>query len=152
MLPDDVFRDRLEQTLVEIETHVANTREWAVVEVAASPRYWRMAVLPFFPGACPFELMIKADQKFSLKLAEHAFEDRRLESFDLFPNLIRAVEAGHVEKISKFNAMTEKLVAVAMRVDLSPDSHWSGEHRLLPPVPSEEWRTHRYLPYCRRSR
>ncbi len=149
MIPDDVFRDRLEQTLVEIETHISNTRECAAVEVIASPHYWRMVVIPFFPATCSFELIIRADQKFSIRLADQTFEDRTVEDFSLFLKLLRAIESGRVEKILKFDAMTEKLVAIAMRLSLDSNHHWHGEHRLAPVPPNEEWRTHRYLPYCR---
>jgi hypothetical protein len=149
MLPDDVFRDRLEQTLVEIEKSVAKMRDYAAVDVAASPRYWRVVVLPFFAAACPMDLMIKADQTFSLKLAGEAFEDRPVEHFELFPHLVRAIEAGHVEKISKHDAMTDALVAIEMRVALGPGWDWLGERRIAPVTSAEEWRTHRYLAYRR---
>jgi hypothetical protein len=149
MLPDDVFRDRLEQTLAEVEKSAASMRECATVEVKASARYWNMAVLPFQIGACPLELMIKADQKFSLKLADEAFENRPIERFELFPHLVRAVEAGRVERISKFNAMTEALAAIEMRVELEPGWDWREERRLAPASSAEEWRSFRYLPYRR---
>jgi hypothetical protein len=54
MLPDDVFRDRLEQTLVEVEKSVTGMRDCAAVDVTASPRYWSVVVLPFLAPACPF--------------------------------------------------------------------------------------------------
>lgn len=149
MLPDDVFRDHLERTLIEIEAYVPKTRECAAVEVTAAAQYWRMAVIPFFPGTCPFDLIIKSDQKFSIKVDGRKFEDRPIERFDLFLKLLRAVEAGRVEKISKFNALTEELVATAMRICLEPEPDWIGEHRRLPSTTAEEWRTHRYLPYWR---
>jgi hypothetical protein len=149
MLPDDVFRARLEQTLVEVEIIVSKLRGCAAVDVSATPRYWRATVLPFFAAACPFELMIKSDQKFNLKLSNEAFEDRPLEHFELIPHLVRAINEGNVEKISKFDAMTDALVAIEMRVALGPGWEWFGERRLAPVAPSEEWRTHRYLAYRR---
>jgi hypothetical protein len=149
MLPDDVFRDRLEQTLVEVEKSVAKMRDCAAIDVTASQHYWSVVALPFLAAACPFELIIKADQKFSLKVAAETFENRPVERFELFPRLVRAIEAGHVEKISKFDAMTDALVAIEMRVELEPGWDWLGERRLSPPASSEEWRTHRYLAYRR---
>lgn len=149
MLPDDVFRDRLERTLVEVEAIVSKMRDCASVNVSATPRYWRVTVVPFFASACPFELMIKSDQKFNLKLASEVFENRPVDHFELFPHLIRAIDEGHVEKISKFDVTTGALVAVEMRVALGPGWEWSGERRIAPPTPSEEWRTHRYLAYRR---
>ncbi|WP_423415364.1 hypothetical protein RLW55_01565 [Hyphomicrobium sp. B1] len=149
MLPDDVFRDRLEKTLVEIETSVARMRDYAAVEVIATTAYWRVVVLPIVPEACPFELLITSKQTFSLKLAEEAFEDLPVEHFELFPHLVRSIEAGHVEKISKFDAMTDELVAIEMRVALSPGWDWRGERRIAKAPPEEVWRTHRYLAYRR---
>jgi hypothetical protein len=151
MLPDDVFRERLEQTLVQIEERVSRMRASAAVDVAATPRYWRLAVQPFFRAACPFELIVKSDQKFSLKLGGEAFEDRQIDRFELFPHLVRAIEEGQVEKISKYNALTEALVGIEIRVRLEPGWDWLGERRIAPATSAEEWRTHRYLAYRRQN-
>lgn len=148
MLPDDVFRERLEQTLVQVETTVACMRDHAAVDVTATPHYWRVVVLPFVVEACPFELLIKSEQKFSLKLADQTFENRPIEHFEMFPHLVRAIEDGHVDRISKFDAMTDALVGVEMRVTLGPGWDWRGDRRISASEPSEEvWRTHRYLAY-----
>ena len=149
MLPDDVFRGRLEQTLVEIEAWAGKTRDCATIDVGASQKYWGMLVLPHFPTACPFELIIKSEQKFSLQLADETYEDRPVEHFDLFPALARAVEAGHIERIEILDAATDTLVGVRTRVELAPGWDWIGERRIAPPVESEECRTHRFLPYRR---
>jgi hypothetical protein len=149
MLPDDVFRDRLEQTLLEIEAHIIKTRDVAAVDVAASARYWRIVVRPFLPQACPFELLINSDQKFSLTLVNETFENLPVERLDLFPALVRAIEAGRVDKIEMLDAKTGFLARTAMRVELAPGWDWLGEHQVGPPADSEEWRTHRYLAYRR---
>jgi hypothetical protein len=94
-------------------------------------------------------LIIKADQKYSLKLAGEVFENRLVERFEMFPRLVHAIEAGHVDKILKFNAMTDALAAIEMRVELEPGWNWCAERRLSPPTPAEEWRTHRFLAYRR---
>jgi len=150
MLPDDVFRDRLEKTLIEIEAMVPNIRDCAAVDVTASAHYWRLVVQPYLAEACPFELLINSNQKFSLKLADETFENLPVERFELFPHLVRAIEAGHVEKISKLDTMTDVLVAVAMRVELKPGWDWLGERRITTLPSPAEWRTHRYLSYRRR--
>ncbi|WP_045837175.1 hypothetical protein [Hyphomicrobium sp. 99] len=149
MLSDDVFRDRLEQTLVDIEGWGAAIRDCADVGIAASDRYWRMVVVPNEDLACPFELMIRSDQKFSLKLAAETYEDRPIERLDLFPALVRAIEAGRVDKIEIYNALTDALAGIAMRVELAPGWDWIGDRRISPPTPAEEWRTRRFLPYRR---
>jgi hypothetical protein len=149
MLPDDVFRHRLEQTLLEIEATAARLRDCAAVSVTAKPKYWRAIIMPNLPAACPLDLMICADQTFNLKLANEAHTGLPVERFEFFPDLFRAIEAGHVEKISKYCAMTDALVAVAMHVALAPGRDWIRERRLSPTSAAEAWRTHRYLPYRR---
>ncbi len=149
MFPDDVFRNHLELTLVEIEAWAATIRDCASVDIAASSRYWRLIVAPFFSAACPFELLINSEQKFSLKLAKETFENRPVERFELFPALVRAIEAGRVDRIEMLDSKTDVLARVAMRIGLAPGWDWLGERQAGPPAVAEEWRTHRYLPYRR---
>ncbi|HET6388672.1 MAG TPA: hypothetical protein VNZ50_12180 [Hyphomicrobiaceae bacterium] len=149
MLSDDVFRDRLEQTLLEVETWAAGIRDCADVGIAASDRYWRMAVVPSENLACAFELIMHANQTFGLRLGAETYEDRPIEQMELFPALVRAIEAGHVDRIEMYNAMTAALTGVATRVELEPGWDWVGHRRISPAGPGEEWRTRRFLPYRR---
>jgi hypothetical protein len=154
MLPNDVFRERLEQTLVDLEAWAQGNQDCADIEIAASERYWKMAVVPHFPRACAFELLIDADQTFGLMLQNEVYENRPIERFDLFPKLVTAIAAGRVERIETLNALTDLLLAIEMRVELADGWDWIGSRYL--PVPSlsalkadEERRTYRFLPYRR---
>jgi hypothetical protein len=154
MLSDDVFRECLEQTLVELESWANGARDRAKIDVAATRRYWRMSVDPHFPGGCPFELLIKSDQTFSLKLADEVYEDRPVTRFDLFSKLAAAVVAGGVEQTKVRNALTDILVAIESRVELDEGWDWIGERLIAPRTLqalqiSEVRRTHRFLPYAR---
>ena len=154
MLSDDVFRERLERLLVELEAWAETTRDASAIDIAASARYWRMSVHPFAEGACPFEIMIKADQTFSLKLQDEVYEDRPLDRFDFFVRLVEAIAAGRVERIETFNALTGLLLAIEMRVELSPGWDWIGVRSVAPQkspalVEAVECSTHRFLPYRR---
>lgn len=154
MLPDDVFRERLETTLVDLETWAQETRDSADIAISASDRYWRMAVGPFFPGACPFELLIKASQSFDIVLDREAYEDRPIQRFDLFLNLAKAIVAGRVERIETRNALTGIPINIATRVELAPGWDWIGSRTVLKRFirsleVNEEQRTYRYLSYHR---
>lgn len=154
MLPDDVYRDRLEKTLVDLEAWANETRARADIAITASDRYWRMAVAPFLPTACPFELLIKASQTFDLALNREVYEDKPVERFDLFLNLAKAIARGRVERIETRNALTGILIDVATRVELAPGWDWIGSHRVLkrfvrPLEADEEQQTHRFLSYDR---
>lgn len=154
MLPDDVFRERLEKTLVDLETWAEETRGGADIAISASDRYWRMAVRPFFPGTCPFELLIKASQTFDLVLDREAYENKPIQRFDLFLNLAKAIAAGRAERIETRNALTGILIDVTMRVELAAGWDWIGSRKALkrfahPLEENEEQRTYRYLSYNR---
>lgn len=154
MLSDDVYRDRLEKTLVELEAWANEMRGSADIAITASDRYWRMAVAPFLSSACPFELLIKADQTFDLALNREVYENRPVERFDLFPTLAKAIAAGRVEKIVTRNALTGILIDIATRVELAPGWDWIGSRKVLknfvrPLEADEERQTHRFLSYDR---
>ena len=150
MLPDDVFRERLEQTLVELEAWAEKIRDCADADVDASQRHWRMSVVPYLPGACPFELLIKADQTFSLNIAGEFYEDKPLDRFDFFIKLVTAIADGRVERIETYSAPTGMLLGIAMRVEIEDGWDWIGSRevtrRRIPLLESEVERSaRRYL-------
>jgi hypothetical protein len=154
MLPDDVYRDRLEKTLVELETWANGINDSADIAITASDRYWRMAVSPFLPGACPFELLIKAGQTFDIALAGEVYENKPVERFDLFPELVTAIAAGRVERIITRNTLTAIPIDVATRVELAPGLDWIAGRNVLKHFArqleaDEERQTRRFLPYVR---
>jgi len=154
MLSDDVYRDRLEKTLIELETWANSMRGSADIAIAGSDRYWRMAVSPFLPSACPFELLIKSSQTFDLALNREVYENRPVERFDLFPKLVTAVADGRVERVETRNALTGILIDVATRIELAPGWEWIGSRKVLkhfirPLEANEERQTHRFLSYDR---
>lgn len=154
MLPDDVFRARLEETLIELETWANATRDCADVNVTASERYWRMIVKPYFAYACPFELLLNRDQTFDLSLDQEVYHNKPIKRFDLFLNLAIAIAAGRVEKIETRNALTGVLIAIAMRIEITDGWDWIGSRTVLKKSlhaleQAEECTTSRYLPYRR---
>jgi hypothetical protein len=154
MLPDDVFRERLEQTLIELEAWAAEMRDCADIEISASEKYWRMSVQPHFPNACPFELLIHRNQTFDLALGGQHFENKPIERFDLFLKLVKAISAGRVDRIETRNTLTGVLIAIAMRVEITEGWDWLGHHTVLKRSlhaleQSEERQTFPFLPYRR---
>jgi hypothetical protein len=154
MLPDDVFRVRLEETLIELESWAAAMRECADIEITASEQYWHMTVNPWLKRACPFELLIDSKQTFALALNAEAYDNAPIDQFDLFPKLARAIASGRVEKIETRNALTGILIAIAMRVEIAEGWDWIGHRivleRSLDTLGQEEvCETSRYLPYQR---
>lgn len=154
MLPDDAFREQLEQTLIDLEAWAREMRDCADIEITASEQYWRMSVRPHFPNACPFELLIHRNQTFDLGLGGQHYEKKPVERWDLFLKLAQAIAAGRVDRIETRNALTGVLIAIAMRVEIAEGWNWLGRHTVLKRSlnaleQSEERQTFRFLPYRR---
>ena len=154
ILPDDVFRARLAATISEMENWVAAHRDCADCDMSSTSSYWKLRVVPRMTGACPFEMMFRANQTFSMSLAREVYEDRPFDTFEFFPMLARAVAGGHVERIETRSALTGALEAIEMRVVLEDGWAWIGERRVgarqsRRVETAEERRVYRFLPYRR---
>lgn len=154
MLSDDVFRHQLEKTIAELEAFAATARDVADIDISAAPAYWRMTASPRISGACPFDLVLQADQRFNLRLADEVYTDRLIEDLAMFPNLARAIAAGGAERIETLNAFTGTLEAIEIRIEQEDGAElWSGSRWLRPNAAAsqdaQERRTQRFLPYRR---
>lgn len=153
-LPDDAFRANLAETIAAMEQWEVDARSGAAIEIKAHPSFWRIAVAPHAAGACPFEVVFKSDQTYSIWVAGETYEDRPFDRFDFFPMMARAIEAGRVERIRTLNALTGALEMIETRIDLEDGWSWIAERRVGAHVrrgleASEERRVHRFLPYRR---
>ena len=72
MLADDVYKSRLRSNIVALETWLAGLRDMAAIDVEGDDASWRAAVSPGLREACPFELVLRTDQKFDLSVGREA--------------------------------------------------------------------------------
>lgn len=152
MLSDDVFRARLEATIASLRYWVPTISDTAAVHETAGDSYWKLAVMPHVAGACPFELMLRADQHYDLVLDGERFEDRPIESVEMFVPLVTAITDGRVIKRSANAAESARLLTVDMIVDLGDGKSWragrtiaAAASRFAEPLITDR----RYLPYRR---
>lgn len=153
-ISDDVFRDRLATTIAALDAWALQNRDVADIETSSGSTHWRLRSLPHQRGACAFELVLTAEQTFSLNLGGEIYEGRPIDQLDFFPMLVRAVAAGRVERIQTLNAMTGAREQVDMRVTLEDGWAWIGERRtglrgLRRLEANEERRCEPYLAYRR---
>lgn len=154
MFSDDVYRTQLSDTIAALETWATTLAGCAAVETDITAAYWKISVAPEARGACPFELMLRADQRFNTKIADEVYEDKPVDAFQFFPMLARAIAAGRVERITISSALTGTPEAIETRVTLEDGWAWIGERRLASwgPRKNEAAHTqkiHRFLPYRR---
>jgi hypothetical protein len=153
-ISDDVFRDRLAGAITALEVWAHQNRDVAEIETSEGSTHWCLRSLPHQPGACAFELILNANQTFSLNLGGEIYEDRPIDQLEFFPMLARAIAGGHVERIQTLNAMTGAREQVDMRVTLEDGWAWVGERRMGPRQSKraealEERRREPYLAYRR---
>lgn len=153
MVADDVFRSRLQATIAALRYWVPTIADAAHVEQTESRDFWKIAVTPSTAGACPFELVLRADQHYDISIAGETFEDRPITSLDLFLPLVTAITAGRVVQRYTVSAATKAALSVETRVALEDGAIWS-ERRAMPgglliPAGDTTIRDRHFLP-CKR--
>lgn len=154
MLPDDVFRSKLQTTMTALRYWAPAIADSARVDENETGSFWKMKVVPFTPNACPFELILHFDQHFDLAIGEEAYEALPIEGFDLFMPFVEAVAAGNVVQrrwVSRFTGLER---SVETLVTLANGGIWResrGAGRTMPSLDDDgsELIEHRYLPYRR---
>ena len=154
MFSDDVYRANLASVIAVLEAWARTQRDVAEIDTAAVASYWKMAVAPHAGGACPFEILLRADQRFDVLIAGETYEDKPIDRFDFFPMLARAICKGDVARVEISNALTSAPEAIETHVTLEDGWAWIGERRIGARAARRidttvESRTRRFLPYRR---
>jgi hypothetical protein len=154
MHSDDVYRNQLGEAILSLEGWARDNRDVAAIEMSVTPSYWKLSAQPETFGACPFDLLLRADQKFNLAIGGEVYEDKPVDKLDFFGMLARAIAAGRIERIEVLNALTGAREAIETRVTLEDGWAWIAERRIGPRTAqrleaAQELRTKRYLPYRR---
>lgn len=153
MLPDDVFRSRLEATVAALRYWVPTVSDAAKVTETAGDGYWKLAVRPFVATACPFDLMLRADQRYDITIAGETFEDLPVESLETFVPLITAIAEGRVVQRLRIAEASGRPLSLETIVRFPDSKLWSASRSLAPPAAAREPETllkdKHFLPYRR---
>jgi hypothetical protein len=154
MLPDDVFRSRLQATITALRYWAPSIADTAHLEETETGDYWKIIVTPTVPSACPFELILHADQRYDLAIAEETYESRPIETFDWFVPFAEAIAGGNVVQRHWVSRLTGLERSVETLVTLPNGGIWRegrGESHSLPTLDDygTELRERRFLPYRR---
>jgi hypothetical protein len=154
MLPDDVFRSRLQSTITALRYWAPSVADAARLEEAETSDYWKIIVTPAVATACPFELILHADQRYDLAIADEIYEGRPIESFDWFVPFAGAVSEGNVVQRHWLSRLTGLERSVETLVTLPGGGIWREGRGDTPRMPTldddgTELRERRFLPYRR---
>lgn len=154
MLPDDVFRARLQTTITALKYWAPSIADAAHIQEAETGRFWKITVTPKLPNACPFELIMHFDQCYDLAIGTETYEGLPIESFEIFLPFVEAIADGNVvqrRRVSRFTGLERSVETI---VTLATGFTWCEMRGDAPSTPTleddgTELREHRYLPYRR---
>lgn len=130
MLPDDVYRSRLQAAIAGLRYWIPTVTDVAHVSESEGDGFWKMTAAPDAPNACPFELVLRADQRHDLVIAGETFEDLPTKSLDIFVPLVEAIAEGRVVQCHWKSAATDAKTAVETIVTLPDGREWSSARML----------------------
>lgn len=130
MLSDDVYRSKFDAALANIARAVEELADVADIDARRERSNFRLALQPRMRGACPLELLLRADQRYDLQVGSEFYEDCEVHAFEDFEALVRAVASGRVVTRHYFSAATGSLRSVETVVMFADGRDWRKSHRI----------------------
>lgn len=96
MLSDDSFRKRLQHVIAALEVWAAEMEPWADIEHGFINGAWRISAVPQIETACPFEIIIRPDQKYDMRVDGEIYEDLPLDALTDIPQIVRSISNGRL--------------------------------------------------------
>jgi hypothetical protein len=154
MLPDDLFRSRLQTTITALKYWAPSIADAARVEETETGSFWKIGVTPFLAGACPFELILHFDQNYDVAVADEVYEGLPLESFDTLLPFVEAIADGRIVQRHWMSRLTGLERTVETLVMLAGGGIWREARGARSSQPSldddgSELRERCFLPYRR---
>jgi hypothetical protein len=155
MLPDDVFRSRLQSTITALRYWAPSVADAARLEETEASDYWRIQVAPEMASACPFELILHADQRYDLAIADETYESLPIETFEWFVPFANAIADGDVVQRRWISRLTGLERSIETLVMLGNGGIWregrGATRQRMPTLDDDgtELRERRFLPYRR---
>jgi hypothetical protein len=151
MTPDEAYRSKLRVAIASIRYWVPQINDAARVDETETPEYWKLAVHPLVPGACPFEIILRLDGHYGIVVASETFEDLPITSFDNFLPMVQAIADGRVVQHRWASAATGGPLAIETVLHLGTGKEWrqgTGLGQLATQDGTVRHDTH-FLPYRR---
>ncbi len=151
MLPEDVFRTRLDRTIADLRRWGQGVSDCAKVAEVQEARHWWFVAIPHARGACRFELVLHHNQTFDIAFDHEPYENRPVEELDQLLSIAESTAAGRVFRRFRRSANTDTRLAIETIVRLPGDQRWHADRWLVPSKPlgpttlDDRW----FLPYRR---
>lgn len=131
MLSDDNFRRRLQHIISALEAWAAEMKPWARIEYGFIDHAWRISAVPHTETACPFEIILRDDQKFDMRVGNETYEDQPLDALTDIPQIVRSIANGRV----LIRRWASKVTGLIYRVETIIDLPGADEGKFERPNP-----------------
>jgi hypothetical protein len=128
MLSDDVYRAQLGITFDLLKRRVALFSDVAEIDSVSTPDFVRLSIAPRAIGACPVEIMLRADQLYDISIGVEFYEDCPVRDFALFEPLIVAISQGAVVQRHHISMATGTERSIETIVTLADGEVWRKGH------------------------
>ncbi len=153
MLSDDVYITRFRATVADLEAWLKSLSGVAAIETHRDEATWRVSAVPNANEACPFELMLRLDQRFDLTVGPETYEDQAITSMEMFTPLLAAVTNGQLVTSTWSTASTGMVVAIATKISPEGGRVWSSRRAVRTTNSTDPdglmRRDRHYIPYAR---
>ena len=130
MLSDDAYTSQLQSTIESLRYWIPSVADAVRVEEIEAEGFWKIYVNPKTPGACPFELIFRADRHFDMVIAGETYEDLELTSFDYFLPLVEAIAEGRIVQRRRVSQATGRTYDIETIVTMRDGRTWSRKLRV----------------------
>lgn len=127
---DDRFRSRLQAAIASLRYWIPSIADSAAITQTDADDYWEISIEPHTPGACPFELVLRADGKHDMMIASETYEDEPTEDLDLFVPFAQAIANGSVIRRIYTARATRTPLAIETIVELADGTSWQRRRDL----------------------
>lgn len=128
MLSDDIYRTQLAATFAALKRLAQPLSDVAHIDLAETADFARLSLIPKAVGACPVEVMLRADQAFDIQIGTEFYEDCPIQQFSSFEPLIAAIMRGDVVQRRHVSTATGMERSVETIVHLPDGTHWRRGH------------------------
>ena len=153
MLSDDVYITKFRATVADLEAWLKSLSAVAAIETHRDEATWRASVVPNVIQACPFELMLRLDQRFDLTVGPETYEDQAIANMEMFMPLLAAVANGRLVTSTWSTADTGMIAAIETKISPEGGIAWSSRRTIRTANSTDHdaliQRDHHYIAYAR---
>ncbi len=130
MLPEDVFRARLDRAITGLRQWRDAHTDCAHAEEEHTSEFWRLRIQPMAAGTCPVEVVLHHRQTCDLAIDGEYYEDRAADELERLLPMVTAISVGDVLKRVLKSANTGTSLAIETVIRLPKGDVWKADRWL----------------------